>query len=314
MPGNGLVCWKPLRSDMRVLVTGKTGQLTTAMSELARGSDGVSLTQVGRPELDLARPIDLAPLFEAHKPDVVVNAAAYTAVDQAESEPEHALAINGAAAGAVARAAHALGVPVIQISTDYVFDGSKPTAYLEADPTGPIGAYGRSKLAGEQAVAAATHDHVILRTAWVYAANGKNFVRTMLRLAATRSEVAVVADQLGCPSYAPDIAEAVLGVARNLAGMPSREKFGVFHLCGAGETDWARFAEAIFAESRARGGPSASVKHIGTVDYPTPARRPANSRLDCAKLRAGHGIAMPDWRDALRRCMDRLIVDGKVVE
>ncbi len=292
---------------MRLLVTGQSGQVLTALVERGREA-GIEVIPVGRPALDLAAPGDLVALFRPWKPDVVVNAAAYTAVDQAESEPELAMAVNGAGAGVVAAAAKALGCPVIQLSTDYVFDGAKPEPYVESDPVGPIGAYGRSKLAGEEAVAAANPDHAILRTAWVFAANGKNFVRTMLRLAESRSEVSVVADQRGCPSYAPDIADGVIAVARNLVGKRDNPELrGVFHLCGSGETDWAGFAEAIFAEAQARGGPAARVRRIATADYPTPARRPANSRLDGSKLKAVHGVVLPHWRDALGRCLDRLL-------
>jgi dTDP-4-dehydrorhamnose reductase len=244
---------------------------------------------------------------------VIVNAAAHTAVDQAEAEPELAERINGAGAGAIAAAAARLGVPVIQLSTDYVFDGAKPAPYVESDAVGPVGAYGRSKLAGERAVAAANPDHVILRTAWVYAPQGKNFVRTMLRLAASRPELSVVADQHGCPSYAPDIADAVIAVARRLRSEPDNPALrGVFHLSGTGHTDWASFAAAIFAASAHRGGPSAKVRRIATMDYPTPAKRPANSRLDCGKLKAAYGIAMPPWRDALARCMDELAQRGEL--
>lgn len=314
MPGSASGCCKARPPEMRIVVTGKAGQVATALAEQALAHDDVTLVQLGRPELDLEIAGDLRPLFAPLKPDVIVNAAAYTAVDQAEGEPERAMAVNGAGAGAVARAAVELGVPVIQISTDYVFDGTKSSPYVETDRAGPVGVYGHSKLAGETNVAKENLAHVILRTAWVHTAGGKNFVRTMLRLAASRDEVSVVGDQRGCPSYAPDIADAVLQISRNLVHGADPEGFGVFHLCGAGETDWAGFAEAIFAGSAARGGPSAGVKRIGTADYPTPARRPANSRLDCTKLKTVHGVAMPDWRDALSRCLDRLIVDGKVME
>lgn len=290
---------------MRLLVTGRVGQVVTALSE--RAGDNLDIIALGRPELDLAAPGDLASLFAPHRPDAIVNAAAYTAVDQAEKEPELASAVNGAGAGAVAAAAKTLGVPVIQISTDYVFDGSKPTPYVETDPVGPVGAYGRSKLAGEQAVAAATDNHAILRTAWVYAAEGKNFVRTMLRLAADRPELAVVADQRGCPSYAPDLADAIVRVAQALVTHPERGDLrGVFHMSGSGETDWASFATEIFAISKAHGGPATAVRRISTADYPTPARRPSNSRLDCTKLHSVYGIPMPDWREALARCMSRV--------
>jgi dTDP-4-dehydrorhamnose reductase len=299
---------------MRIVVTGEAGQVVRALAERAPAS-GVEVVPVGRPRLDLAVAETIAPALAAARPDVIVNAAAYTAVDQAESEPGLAHKVNGDGAGVVAAAAAKLGVSVIQLSTDYVFDGAKPTPYVESDPVGPVGAYGASKLAGERAVAAATPNHAIVRTAWVYAARGKNFVRTMLRLAATRPEISVVADQQGCPSYAPDIADAVIAMARHLRAEPDRAELrGTFNLCGAGSTDWASFAEAIFAESARRGGPSAAVRRIATQDYPTPARRPANSRLDCGKLARLHGVAMPHWRDALSRCMDQIILDGKLTD
>jgi dTDP-4-dehydrorhamnose reductase len=296
---------------MRIVVTGRTGQVVTALGQRAGLAPDVTVVALGRPELDLADEASIAAALAASAPDVIVSAAAYTAVDQAETEPDLAERVNGAGAGAVAASARRLGVPVIHLSTDYVFDGSKASAYVESDPVGPVSAYGRSKLAGERAVAAANPDHVILRTAWVYAPAGKNFVRTMLRLAASRPELSVVADQHGCPSYAPDIADAVIAVARRLLAEPQDSSLrGVFHLCGTGSTDWAGFADAIFAESARRGGPSAKVRRIGTADYPTPARRPANSRLDCSKLGHAYGIAMPHWSDALSRCMDELAQQG----
>lgn len=289
---------------IRVVVTGREGQVVRSMVERA-AHRGVAVVPLGRPELDLLRPDGLGTILAALKPDVVVNAAAYTAVDQAESDQDNALAINGAGAGAVAAAAAALGVPVVQISTDYVFDGTKPTPYVESDPVAPINAYGRSKLAGERAVAAATDGHAILRTSWVYAATGKNFVLTMLRLAETRPSLSVVGDQLGAPSYAPDIADAVLAVAENLVTRPGDAALrGIFHMSGAGETTWAEFAREIFNLSLARGGNRADVTAIPTSAYPTAARRPANSRLDCSRLKIVHGVAMPHWRDALGRCMD----------
>lgn len=292
---------------MKIVVTGTNGQVVTALRERAAALPGLSLVAIGRPELDLADPDAISAAIRRLAPDLVVNAAAYTAVDQAEKEPELALAVNGAGAGAVAAAARASGAAVIQISTDYVFDGTKPEPYLETDPVLPVSAYGRSKLAGEEAVAAANPDHVILRTAWVYAAQGKNFVRTMLRLAETRDEVSVVADQFGCPSYAPDIADVVIGVARRLKDEPDAAALrGVFHMAGGGETSWAGFAEAIFTEAAEAGLPHARVKPITTADYPTPARRPANSRLSGAKLRQVYGLAMPVWQDALARCIEEI--------
>lgn len=312
MLGSDSAYWKWRSFEMRVLVTGRNGQVATALIERARTTPGLEIVPVGRPALDLSAPGDLSPLLAPYKPDVIVNAAAYTAVDDAERERYVAMAVNGKGAGAVAFAAKALGVPVIQMSTDFVFDGSRPEPYVETDSVRPLNAYGRSKLAGEEAVAAGQPDHIILRTAWVFAPWGKNFVRTMLRLAGALPEISVVADQRGCPSYAPDIADAILAVARNLIEDPRAELRGVFHMSGAGETDWASFADEIFALARARGGPAALVKRISTADFPTPARRPANSRLNCGKLKAVHGVALPDWRDALSRCIDRLIIDGKV--
>lgn len=292
---------------MRIVVTGRTGQIVRALIERGAKNSELTILPVGRPVLDLAEPDDVVSLFDELKPDVVVNSAAYTAVDQAESEPDQAMAINGRGAGAVATAARAVGAPIIQLSTDYVFDGTKAGPYVETDQVGPISVYGRSKLAGENAVASAHPDHVILRTAWVYAAEGKNFFLTMLRLAATRPEVAVVADQRGCPSYAADIADIIFTIARRLTVEPDRSDLrGIFHVSGSGETDWAGFAEKIFCESSRHGGPSAVVRRIATNDYPTPAIRPANSRLDCTKLRSLYGVAMPDWQDATSRCISQM--------
>jgi dTDP-4-dehydrorhamnose reductase len=288
---------------MRILVTGVSGQVVTALRGAADSKADVTVFALGRPDLDLEHPIGLESAFARHNPDILINAAAYTAVDLAEEEAVKAHAINGAAPGKIASAASALGIPIIQISTDYVFDGSKANPYVETDPVAPIGTYGRSKLVGEQAVAAATDNHAIIRTSWVYAATGKNFFRTMLRLAETRDEIAVVADQKGCPSFAPDIAEALIGVARNLVARSDTELRGIFHLAGSGATDWAGFAESIFAHSQAAGGRAATVRRIATVDYPTPARRPANSVLDCSKLARIHGVSMPPWQDAVRRCI-----------
>ncbi|MCU0733461.1 MAG: dTDP-4-dehydrorhamnose reductase [Hyphomonas sp.] len=292
---------------MRIVVTGKSGQVVTALIELGARVDGLTVAPVGRPELDMASPGSIRQALRDAAPDVIVNAAAYTAVDQAEKEPEAALAVNGVGAAEAALAAAELSVPIIQISTDYVFAGTKDGPYIETDAVGPIGAYGWSKLAGEAAVAAFCPDHAILRTSWVYAAEGKNFLTTMLRVAATRPELSVVEDQFGTPTYAPDIADAVVAVARNLRAHPDRRELrGVFHMTGGGETNWAGFAEAIFERSSARGGFAAAVRRIPTSAYPTAARRPANSRLDCSKLGAVHGVTMPDWRNALDRCFGRL--------
>ena len=296
---------------MRIAVTGRGGQLANALLERAAGLPDVTLLAFVRAAFDLTRPDAMLPELRKVRPDIVVNAAAYTAVDKAESEPDVAMAVNGAGAGAVAAAAKALGVPIVQISTDYVFDGRKASPYVEADPVNPLNAYGRSKLAGEQAVAAANPDHAILRTSWVYAAEGKNFLRTMLSLAEARPELRIVADQHGAPGYAPDLADAVLKVSRNLLARKQDSGLrGVFHMAGAGEASWADFAETIFAGSAKRGGPSAKVTRISTTEYPTPAARPLNSRLDCGRLAAVHGVTLPDWRDGLGRCLERVFPKG----
>ena len=289
---------------MRLVVTGREGQVATALAEAGLAA-GVEVIRLGRPSLDLERPETIGPALAAARPDVVVSAAAYTAVDQAESEPERARMINAVAPGVLAEASARLGAPIVHLSTDYVFDGTKTAPYVEQDPTAPVTVYGATKLAGEQAVACAQARHLILRTAWVYAPYGKNFVRTMLRLAESRDEVGVVADQRGCPTYAPEIAAAVLKIAGPLAR--GEGETGVFHLAGSGEASWAEFAAAIFAQSALRGGPSAEVKPIATADYPTPARRPANSRLDCSSLAEAYHVALADWREPLSRCLDRLV-------
>jgi dTDP-4-dehydrorhamnose reductase len=290
---------------MRIAVTGKHGQVVASLVE--RGAGHLEILPIGRPELDLADPHSVVRALEAARPDVVVNAAAYTMVDKAEQEAEAAMAVNAAGAGAVARAAARVGAPLIHLSTDYVFDGALERPYREDDPTGPTGAYGRSKLEGERLVAQCAADHVILRTAWVYSPFGANFVRTMLRLGETRDELGVVADQRGNPTSALDIADGVLAIAARIAKDPAPELRGVFHMTGAGEATWADFAEAIFAQAERRGRGHVTVKHITTADYPTPARRPANSRLDNSKLRQIHGVALPDWRSSLADCVDRLL-------
>lgn len=296
---------------MRIAVTGRTGQVVQSL--LARAETaGVTVIPVGRPELDLAQPGNVRQALSAARPDCIVNAAAYTAVDKAETEPELAMRINGEGAGAVATAAAILGVPLIHISTDYVFDGMAPQPWREDDPTAPLSAYGRSKLAGEEAVRASGADWAILRTAWVYSPYGANFVKTMLRLAETRDEVGVVSDQLGSPTSAPDLADAIIAVAQALVARPGDASLrGVFHAAGTGEASWADLAETVFATSAALGGPSAGVRRITTIDYPTPARRPGNSRLDCSLLTARHGLRLPPWRDSVQTCVATLLAPSR---
>ncbi|MCK0533337.1 dTDP-4-dehydrorhamnose reductase [Sphingobium agri] len=291
---------------MRIAVTGKTGQVVTSLIERGAAA-GHEVIALGRPELNLVDPASVLRALEAAAPDVIVSAAAYTAVDKAESESALAHAVNGTGAGAVAEAAKALGVPLVHVSTDYVFEGTLDRPYLETDPTRPTGAYGASKLAGEQAVLAAHGDNsAVLRVAWVYSPFGSNFAKTMLRLAGDRDEVSVVADQLGNPTSALDIADGILRVATNMVANSYPELRGVFHMTAKGEASWADFAEAIFAASAAHGGPTAQVKRITTADYPTPAKRPANSRLDCSLIAKVHGVALSDWHQSLDRVIARL--------
>lgn len=287
---------------MRILVTGRDGQVARSLAERGAGHEMIF---AGRPELDLADPDSIARTVEAASPDLIVSAAAYTAVDQAQDEPDLAMAINGEGPGLLARAAARIGAPIIHLSTDYVFDGALDRPWREDDPVAPLNVYGATKLAGEQAVAASGAAYAILRTAWVYSPFGTNFVRTMLRLAETRDELPVVEDQLGCPTSALDIAEAVLAIATTWHAEPKRGTGEVYHFAGGGETSWAEFAQAIFAESTLRGGPAAEVKGIPAANYPTKARRPANSRLDCGKFTRDF-YAPPPWRDSLRAVMARL--------
>ena len=292
---------------MRIAVTGREGQVVRSLVERA-AAGSCEIIPVGRPELDLAGSAEsIAAAIAAVRPDALVSAAAYTKVDKAESEPDLAFAINEGGAGAVARAARTLRIPLIHLSTDYVFDGTKRTPYVEEDETAPTGVYGASKLAGEQAVLAEHDDCAVLRTAWVYSPFGTNFAKTMLRLAGERDEVGVVADQRGNPTSALDIADGILRVAQNLAAGGGSEQRGIFHMTAAAEASWAEFAEAIFAASAELGGPTARVKHIGTVDYPTAASRPANSMLDSSKLALAHRVRLPEWRLATNEVVRRLV-------
>lgn len=273
---------------MSLLVFGKTGQVAR---ELQRRAPGAIF--LGRDEADLSDPAACAAAIDKIRPTAVINAAAYTAVDAAESEEPLATRINGDAPGAMARACARLGCPFVHISTDYVFDGYGTTPWPADAPTGPLGAYGRSKLSGEQAVRAAGGVHAILRTSWVVSAHGRNFVKTMLRLGAEREKLTIVADQVGGPTPAGDIAEACLVMAGQLVKDPS--KSGTYHFSGAPDVSWADFARAIFA----RAGLACEVEDIPTSAYPTPAARPANSRLDCSATLSAFGIARPDWRNGL---------------
>lgn len=290
---------------MRLLVLGHGGQIARALQALGPGA-GMTVVASGRPALDLEKPDSIVSAIADHRPDVVINAAAYTAVDAAEDHVQDAFAINAEGAGAAAEIANRSAIPFLHLSTDYVFDGTKPSSYREDDSTNPLGVYGASKLQGELAVAAANPRHVILRTSWVYDASGRNFLRTMLRLARQQTALRVVDDQIGAPTFAEDAAVAILSVAHAAVRNPPERAWGLFHMAAAGETSWCGFAREIFARSRELGGPSAEVQPITTAEYPTRAMRPANSRLDCAKLAAVYGIRLPAWRGGTARCVQEL--------
>ncbi|MGE0531959.1 MAG: dTDP-4-dehydrorhamnose reductase [Hyphomonadaceae bacterium] len=290
---------------MSILVIGKQGQVARALMRRA-AAHNLEVQLLGRPEFDLER-VDAAAIA-AHRPQVVINAAAYTAVDRAESEAGRAFLINAIAAEAVAAAAASVHARVIQVSTDYVFSGEKTEPYVETDATEPATIYGQSKLAGERGALKANPSATIVRTAWVYDASGANFVRTMLRLAKSRSQLNVVADQRGCPTFADDLADALLKVATKGGSA------GIYHAAGAGDVSWAEFAQEIFAQSAARGGPSAQISAISGSEYPTAARRPTNSRLDCGKFAQDYGVRLRPWREALAQCLDEMAAGGWRVE
>ncbi|MCR8724100.1 dTDP-4-dehydrorhamnose reductase [Frigidibacter sp. ROC022] len=277
-----------------ILVFGQTGQVAR---ELARVLPGARF--LGRAEADLTDPDACAGAITALRPDAVINAAAYTAVDKAETEEALATRINAEAPGAMARACAALGLPMVHVSTDYVFDGSGDRPFGPDAPTAPLGAYGRGKLAGEQALRGSGATHAILRTSWVFSAHGSNFVKTMLRLSETRDSLNVVADQIGGPTPARAIAEACAHIAEALTRDPALS--GTYHFSGAPDVSWADFARAIFAAA----GRRTRVQDIPAADYPTPARRPANSRLDCSGLDR-LGLSRPDWKAGLSAVLQEL--------
>ncbi|SIQ70913.1 dTDP-4-dehydrorhamnose reductase [Paracoccus thiocyanatus] len=278
-----------------LLVFGRTGQVATELRRLAPDA-----SFLGRDQADLADPAACARAIRASGCGAVLNAAAHTAVDRAEAEPDLARAVNAAAPAAMAQAAAQMGVPFLHISTDYVFDGSGERPWVESDPTGPLGVYGATKLAGEQAVAAAGGQWAVLRTSWVFSAHGANFVKTMLRLGAERQELRVVADQHGGPTPAAAIAAASLAMLGAMRADAARG--GVYHFSGAPDTSWAGFAREIMAQA----GLACRITEIASSDYPTPARRPANSRLNCAAILRDFGISRPDWRAGLAKVLQEL--------
>ncbi len=297
---------------MRIFVAGSSGQVALSLSEAAK-RNGIDLVCAGRPDFDLTDADGMRAQVTAYGPTAIINAAAYTAVDKAEEEEALATAINANGAAALADLAAELHVPFLHISTDYVFAGSKDAPYTEGDPTGPTGAYGRSKLKGEQAVMAANPKAMIFRTAWVYSPFGKNFLKTMLWLAKTRDELGVVADQVGNPTYAPDIADALLAVLARIDAAGWKDEYaGIYHLAGTGDVSWHGFAEAIFEAATAVGLKRPSVNALTTAEYPTPAKRPANSRLDCSKLGKTFGVHLPSWEQSMLMCVNRLSEAGEL--
>ena len=285
---------------MKILITGQHGQVSQELQQ--RLQDLGELIVLGRDQLDLADADHIRQQVRAHRPGLIINAAAHTAVDLAESEPDAAFAINAIAPGILAEEAKALGIPLIHYSTDYVFDGSKPAPYTEADMPNPLGVYGQSKLAGEQAIAAVGGDYLILRTSWVYSSHGKNFLLTMQRLLQEKPQMRIVADQIGAPTWAGSIANSTRALIERWQAGEAGE-WGVYHLTAQGETSWFGFAEAIGEHLRNQGKACAELEPIASSAYPTPAKRPLNSRLDCSRLQQQWHVSQPQWQDALRECL-----------
>jgi dTDP-4-dehydrorhamnose reductase len=297
----------------RIFVVGEHGQVAQALGRECR-SRGHTVRLAGRATADITSGAALVAAMSSFRPDLVVNAAAYTAVDKAEDEAEQAFRVNRDGANNVAAASAAARLPLIHLSTDYVYDGAKPSPYVETDASHPIGVYGASKLAGEAALAEVGGDHVILRTSWVCSPDGNNFIKTMLRLAGQRDEIGVVDDQWGAPTFAADLAEAIVSIGQILLASNERSgATGIYHISGTGETTWCRFARAIMKGSADRGGPSCRVRAIATQEYPTRAKRPPNSRLDCSKLARVFGLRLPPWEASLGACLDQLLATSQRV-
>ena len=286
---------------MKLLVAGSKGQLGIEL--MRHGAAKHQILGMTHDMLDITDSAEVMATIMAEKPDVVINAAAYTAVDKAEAESEACFAVNRDGPENLARACSVVGIPLIHISTDYVFDGGKSGAYVESDPVSPLGVYGKSKAEGEEKVRNACAEHIILRISWLFSAHGNNFVKTMLRLGSEREELAVVSDQHGCPTAAVDVAMTILKICEH-----HHIQWGTYHFCQPEPTTWHGFAEAIFAEARQQGLQLKirSIKAIGTEDYPTPAKRPVNSRLDCSKIEQIFGVAIHPWRESLAAVVKEL--------
>ncbi|MFG1342070.1 dTDP-4-dehydrorhamnose reductase [Xanthobacter autotrophicus] len=289
----------------RILLFGAGGQLGREVTALAAGR-GIDVVGLGHDALDIADPVAVARAIEAARPDALINAAAYTAVDKAETEPEMAARINAFAPGLIAERCARYRTPLIHVSTDYVFDGTKAGAYVEADPIAPLGVYGRTKAAGEAAVRAASERHVIVRTSWVYGAHGNNFLKTMLRLAAERDLLKVVSDQRGCPTATRDLAEAVLAAAQ--AAARGNARWGTYHFAGTGATTWHGFARAIVAAAGEHTGRTPEVAPIATANYPTPAKRPKNSELASDLFERTFGVRALPWEKRVSEVVETLLL------
>ncbi len=291
-----------------MLVLGRDGQLARSLAERGAARANLDLSFVARPELDLEDEASITRCVEANPADVIVNAAAYTAVDRAETEYERAHRINALAPGIIAREARRVGARLVHVSTDYVFDGSSPAAYREDAPVSPLNAYGRTKLEGEEAIRHANPDgHIIVRTSWVYSPFGSNFVKTMLNLAKSRPSINVVDDQVGTPTSALDLADGLLAAISAWQARPEHGLGATYHLAGIGHTSWAGLARHALEASRERGGPAAEIVPITTEEYPTPAARPRFSILDSSRFEAAFGYAAPSWQDSVTNVVDRLL-------
>lgn len=296
---------------MRLLIAGWQGQIARSLVELALGRDDVSGLSVGRPALDLFSASSVKSSLVGDSPDIMINTAAYTAVDQAEEEPEQAFKLNTAGAASFAATAAKLDIPVIHLSTAYVFDGEKDAPYTEEDTPAPKTVYGQSKLQSETEVAAANPRHVILRTAWVYSPYSGNFVSSMLSKARKGEEIEVVDDQTGSPTYALDLARAILDIAAAIATRGDDTPWGTYHVASTGEATWYGFANKIFDISRGLGGPTAEPQPISTDAYPTTAIRLANARLDSSKVSSAFGIEPAPWEKGVETCVRRVLAEDE---
>ncbi len=292
---------------MTIMVTGGSGQVAQA---IGRHAGTLPVRVVGRPDFDLENPASITAMMESVRPSLVINTAAWTAVDAAETNRDSAWQTNALGPLTLARDCARLGAALIHVSTDYVFDGAKSGAYIETDATSPAATYGLSKLAGEHAVMTHCPRTLVVRTAWVYATQGKNFVLTMLNAGRSRPHLRVVADQIGCPSNADDLGRCLLALVRQMEAGWQDSYAGIYHLAGSGQVSWHGFAEAIFAAASTHGYMPPTVEAIPTSAYPTPVQRPANSVLDCGKIARRFGIAMPAWEDSLRLAVADILKAG----